>query len=258
MSDVPRPDVVTGDAVALDVPLAQLPIRVVAFLLDLIVQILLLVGAMLLIAFALGDIDESLATALIIASFVAVLVGYPVTFETLSRGRSLGKMALGLRVVADDGGPERFRQAFFRGLTAVVEIYMLTGAPAVICALVNQKGKRLGDLFGGTVVISERAPKETGAPPEMPPQLAAWAATLELTGLTDDLAAVSRQYLTRLPQLSPHAAHDMGLRIASQVSARVQPPPPPGVPPYAYLAAVLAERRRREMARFSQRRQGQL
>ncbi|GAB1820384.1 RDD family protein [Herbidospora sp. RD11066] len=258
MSEVPRPDVVTGDAVALDVPLAQLPIRVAAFLIDLLVQIVLLVGAFLLIAFATGDIDESLATALVIVSLVAILVGYPVIFESLSRGRSLGKIVFGLRVVADDGGPERFRQAFFRGLTAIVEIYLLTGAPAVICSLINQKGKRLGDLFTGTVVISERPPKDSGPPPEMPPQLAAWAATLELTGLTDDLATVARQYLTRLPQLSPITADQMGYRIASQVSARVQPPPPPGVPPYAYLAAVLAERRRRDIARFSGGRQGQL
>ena len=47
---------------------------------------------------------------------VLAIVGYPVIFETATRGRTLGKMALGLRVVSDDGGPERFRQALFRAL----------------------------------------------------------------------------------------------------------------------------------------------
>ena len=80
-------------------------------------------------------------------------------FETATRGRSLGKMALGLRVVSDDGGPERFRQALFRALAGVIEIWMLTGGPAVICSLLSPKGKRIGDFFAGTVVISERAPQ---------------------------------------------------------------------------------------------------
>ncbi len=186
------------------------------------------------------------------------MVGYPVTFETLSRGRSLGKMALGLRVVADDGGPERFRQAFFRDPTAVVEIFMLSGAPAVICSLINQKGKRLGDLFGGTIVISERAPKDVRA-------AARDAAAARRLGGHAGADRPHRRPGHRgaaVPDLaaavSPVAADQMGFRIASQVSARVQPPPPPGVPPYAYLAAVLAERRRRDIARFSGRHQGQL
>ena len=75
------------------------------------------------------------------------------------RGRSLGKMAMGLRVVSDDGGPERFRQALFRALARCIEIWMFAGGPAVICSLVSAKGKRLGDVFAGTMVISERAPQ---------------------------------------------------------------------------------------------------
>ena len=68
-------------------------------------------------------------------------------------------MALGLRVVSDDGGPERFRQALFRALAGFIEIWMFAGGPAVICSLVSPKGKRIGDVFAGTMVISERAPK---------------------------------------------------------------------------------------------------
>ena len=99
---------------------------------------------------------------------VLVFVGYPLIFETATRGRTLGKMAMGLRVVSDDGGPERFRQALFRALASVVEIWMLLGSPAVICSMLSPKAKRLGDIFAGTVVISERGPK-LGPPPVMPP-----------------------------------------------------------------------------------------
>jgi hypothetical protein len=43
---------------------------------------------------------------------------------------------------------------------------------------------------------------------------------------------------------------EMAYRIATDVAARISPPPPPGVPPQYVLAAVLAERHRRELARL--------
>ncbi|WP_214107606.1 RDD family protein [Acrocarpospora catenulata] len=247
-------DVVTGDAVVVDVQIAQLPIRAGARLIDGLIQVALLLAGGFGLAMIGGQLDPDTAilNALVILMIVLVTVGYPLVFEALTRGRTPGKMALGLRVVADDGGPERFRQALYRALSGSVEIYILSAAPAVICSLLHPRGKRLGDVFAGTVVISERGPRRTAPPPVMPPMLAAWAATLELSGLTEELAAMARQYLARLPQLNPAAQYEMGRRIAAQVATVVAPPPPPGVPPHLYLAAVLAERRHRESARLAQ------
>ena len=42
----------------------------------------------------------------------------------------------------------------------------------------------------------------------------------------------------------------MAYRIAGDVFGRIAPPPPPGTPPQLVLAAVLAERHRRELARL--------
>ena len=180
---------------------------------------------------------------------VLTIVGYPLVFETATRGRSLGKMALGLRVVSDDGGPERFRQALFRALASVIEIWMFFGGPAVICSLLSPKGKRIGDVFAGTVVISERGPK-LSPPPLMPPSLAWWASSLQLSGLSPEQAELARQFLSRASQLDPQIRDQMAYRIAGDVVARISPPPPPGVPPQYVLAAVLAERHRRELERL--------
>ena len=103
-------------------------------------------------------------SGLAIVVLVLIIVGYPVAFETLTRGRSLGKLALGLRVVRDDGGAARFRQALIRGLFEVVEIWILLGVPAIICSLLNSRGKRIGDLAAGTVVVRERTPKPRSSP----------------------------------------------------------------------------------------------
>jgi hypothetical protein len=170
-------------------------------------------------------------------------------FETATRGRSVGKIVMGLRVVSDDGGPERFRQALFRALASVVEIWMLAGSPAVICSIFSSKAKRVGDIFAGTVVVSERGPR-LGPPPAMPPSLAWWASSLQLSNLDAGQAEVARQFLSRAHQLDPQLRLQMAYRIAGDVVSRIAPPPPPGVPPELILAAVLAERHRRELARL--------
>lgn len=65
----------------------------------------------------------------------------------------------------------------------------------------------------------------------MPPQLAWWARTLELSMLSDELAMTARQYLSRFWELLPEVRDSLGERIASQVVAVVSPPPPPGCGP---------------------------
>lgn len=254
MTGTPTDAVVTGDAVVLDVQIAQLPVRAISSLIDITVMILGYLLGVGLWAVTLLQFDPALSAAVLIIFTVLVLVGYPLIFETATRGRTLGKMAMGLRVVSDDGGPERFRQALFRALAGVVEIWMLTGGPAVICSLLSRKGKRIGDIFAGTVVISERGPK-LAPPPAMPPPLAWWASSLQLSGLGPEQAELARQFLSRANQLDPALRDQMAARIAGEVAARISPPPPPGTPPQHMLAAVLAERHRRELARLTARAQ---
>lgn len=242
-------EVVTGDAVVLDVQIAQLPVRTLSALIDIVVMVIGYLLGLMLWAATLTQFDTALTNAILLIFTVLVIVGYPLVLETATRGRSVGKIAMGLRVVSDDGGPERFRQALFRALAALVEIWMLFGSPAVICSILSPKAKRIGDIFAGTVVVNERGPR-LGPPPMMPPSLAWWASSLQLSGLSAGQAEVARQFLSRATQLDRQLRLQMGYRIAGDVVARIAPPPPPGAPPELVLAAVLAERHRRELARL--------
>ena len=249
MTSIP-PTLVTGDAVVLDVQIAQLPVRALAAVIDLLVVGAGYVLAVMLWAAAQARFDDAIGGAIMVIFTVALMVGYPVSMEMATRGRSLGKMVMGLRVVSDDGGPERFRQALFRALAGVVEIWMLFGSPAVITSLLSARGKRIGDMFAGTVVISERGPKPV-APPAMPPALAWWAQSLELSGLGPQQAEIARQFLARAPELTPAVRDEIGYRVAAEVVSRISPPPPAGTTPPEVLAAVLAERHRRDLARLT-------
>lgn len=239
----------TGDAVVLDVQVAQLPVRALGALIDLTIIGVGYVIAILLWAVTLPEFDEALTAAILIIFTVTVIVGYPLAMETATRGRSVGKMVMGLRVVSDDGSPERFRQALFRALAGFVEIWMLFGGPAVIASLSSANGKRIGDMFAGTVVISERGPRSV-PPPMMPPALAWWAASLELSGLGPQQTEMARQFLARASDLTPAIRDQMAYRATTEVVSRISPPPPPGAPPQQILAAVLAERHRRALIRL--------
>jgi hypothetical protein len=125
--------------------------------------------------------------------------GYLVGMETLTRGRTVGANALGLRVVRDDGGAIRFRQALMRGLAFwAVDFRALDRVlRRVICAVVDQHSKRIGDLMAGTLLIRTRSPRPPEPIPPVPPELMAWAAQLELSRLPDDLVTASRRLVQR-------------------------------------------------------------
>lgn len=240
-------ELVTGEAVALELRPAKLPSRALAVLLDLVVAVVVYLAVVLVLVLSTAGLDEAAQTAISIASFLLVLVGGPIAVETLSHGRSLGKLACGLRVVRDDGGPIRFRHALVRGAVGVVEILMTFGVVACIASLVSARGRRLGDVFAGTLVVRERVPAGRAAfVPPPPPWLAGQFAALDLSAVPDGLWLAIRQYLTRMRQLDPHVGAAMAERLASDLAARTGAPAPYGVPPGAYLAAVVHERQARE------------
>ncbi|MEO3746377.1 RDD family protein [Plantactinospora sp. B5E13] len=260
---------VSGEAVELDVRVARLGSRVLALLIDVVVQVLLalLLAAVLTLSFGalaasgiVGLPDMAVGRGLQTVLAVLVLIGYPVLWETFNHGRSLGKLAVGLRVVRDDGGPVGFRQAVTRALVGVavewpgLVLPLLTWVAGVTVMLSDARGRRLGDLAAGTLVIHERSPAATHYQPGTTPALAGWARTLDLTRLDDGLALAVRQLLSRGPTLADPARRQLAASLWAEVAAVTSPPPPPGLPDWAYLSAVLTERHLRARQRLARSR----
>ncbi len=243
-------DLVTGEAVALELPAAGVAVHAVSGAIDVVTTLLLLWAASSVAVVATAGSDEALASTAMLLAVVLALLVLPTTLETLTRGRSLGKLALGLRTVRDDAGPIGFRHAFTRALVGVVEIWLLFAIPALVSGLVSAKGKRLGDYAAGTYVVRERVRMTIPPPPAMPPALAGWAVGADIARLPDGLAMAVRQFLGRAAGLSPASRASMAAELQAEVLRHVAPPPPAGSHPEMVLTAVIADRRRRDGQRL--------
>jgi uncharacterized RDD family membrane protein YckC len=243
-------DLVTGEAVALELPAAGIAMHALSGILDVLVTLTALVTGLFVVPIVTKGSDAAIASVGFTVLTVLVFIVLPTTMETLTRGRSVGKFATGLRTVRDDAGPIGFRQALTRALVGFVEIWMLFGVPALISGLVSSKGKRLGDHAAGTYVVRERVHLSLPPPPMMPPALAAWATGADIARLPDGLAMAVRQFLMRAPLLSPQSRATLGFQLADEVVSYVAPQPPAGTHPELVLAAVISDRRRRDTIRL--------
>jgi uncharacterized RDD family membrane protein YckC len=241
-------EILTGEGVALQVSAASVIARAGAWLIDAVATGLVVVALPWIVIGVIGfdRFDLAAAQALVYVLLALLFLVTPVTVETLSRGRSLGKLAFGLQVVRDDGGPVRLRHALVRALVGFFELWMLFGGLAFVTSMLNDRGKRVGDFLAGTYVARMRGVRAVRLPLVQPPELAAWSWVADIRPLPDGLAMRARQFLARAGQFPPPVRHRLGLRLAAQLEQFVAPAPPPGTYPERYIAAVLFEHRRRE------------
>jgi uncharacterized RDD family membrane protein YckC len=237
-------ELVTGEAVALDVKPASYILRAAGTAIDWLLYMLVMLGAILLLVQTGGGLDDALGRVLVVLVLVFGMVVLPMTVELASRGRSLGKLAVGARIVRDDGGAIGFRHAFIRALVGVLEIFMTFGGVAALAGLLNARSKRLGDLLAGTYSQMERVPKVVPLVFGMPPQLAGWAATADVGKLPDRLARRIAQFVRQAPYLTPAARAGLSSELANEAAASVSPMPP--VDAETFLVAVSVLRRDRE------------
>lgn len=134
---------------------APLTIRTPAFLLDQVVVICLVIPPTLGLGVEFGTIITAGATRqLVFVALMAVAFAYHFLAEWLT-GRTLGKELFGLRVVEDDGSALGLRGSFLRNALRLIDgLGYWSVAVAVI--LYRGDGKRIGDVVGQTLVVSDK------------------------------------------------------------------------------------------------------
>jgi uncharacterized RDD family membrane protein YckC len=240
--------ILTGEAVALDLGAASFLSRLLGGLIDLLATALVVWLIAWISAKFLFPSNLAAKRAGFVVLFVLLTLGIPTLVEGLSHGLSLGKLVAGYRIVRDDGAPPTGRAAFTRALIGLAEIWLSLGGLAVVTMLFNNRSKRLGDYLAGTRAVRQRGQFAPPKPIIMPAELANWAARADIGQVDDVLALRARILLTRWQQLSPASQVHHSLFLAEQIGQVVAPAPPPGTDPMHYLAAVLAERRNRQIA----------
>src|SRR5256884_4225588 len=155
----PQPDtdlvVATPERVSFGYQVAGLGTRAIAQILDL----LILAGVLLGLTFAAIAIGQ--AGLDVVAYLLALLGGFVVVFgyfwasEAFWSGQTVGKKVFRLRAVGDRGEPMTFMQAGIRNVVRIVDFLPYGYGVGLVVLFVNGKGKRLGDLAAGTVVVKD-------------------------------------------------------------------------------------------------------
>ena len=205
----PLPDtdlvVSTPERVSFDYQVAGLGTRGIAQILDLLIVTGLLVAVFFFAAAAAaGTRSDVVGTLIDLFGAFIVIFGYFWISEAIFSGQTLGKRALRLRVVGDRGEPLTWVQAGIRNVIRIVDFLPYGYGVGVVVLFANGRGKRLGDLAAGTIVVKDS----------------------DSVGLWQ----LGRPAL-RMPPPPPPPGPPLG--APSQYPA--QPPPPPPPPPgYAY------------------------
>jgi len=143
----------TQEGFGFELPLAAVSTRCLAWLVDAAVIGIGMQILSLLLAILVPALPGVAAGAQTLLSFVVFLL-YAATLEWFWQGQTVGKRALGIRVMDARGLPLAGSQILMRNLLRVVDtlplIYLVGGASCMF----TRRGQRVGDAVAGTVVVA--------------------------------------------------------------------------------------------------------
>ncbi|HTW10986.1 MAG TPA: RDD family protein [Acidimicrobiales bacterium] len=240
---VPTANLLTPEAVALDIPTASAGWRIAARAIDVVASlvgfyIIVLIGAGAGTAFGPNGGATLTLVLTLTGSFVLVAL-YPMLMETFCSGRTLGKLAVGLRVVRVDGGRISFGQATVRAAFGLVEVWATLGGLGTLFILLTRRDQRLGDMVAGTVVLRERRGRRELYPVALrpPPGCEQLVQTMDVGAMTASDYELVRQFLVRWQTFGPRRT-DVATKLAGPLWQRFRHPLPPNMGPDYYLACL--------------------
>jgi uncharacterized RDD family membrane protein YckC len=236
-----RVTIATPEGVALELVLAGLGSRFIARLLDTIIQgltIFALIGGA-----ALTSASGAVRAIVIVLSFL-VFFAYDIPFEVLNGGRTIGKLAAGIKVVGRHGEPVGFFTSATRNLMRLVDFLPVFYLAGVITIVANDRDQRLGDLAAGTIVVRAKFPgvgANIAAPITVPIEaVATWDVS---TILSDELVTI-RHFLDRRLALPGPVRSYFGSALAARIAPKVAGAPYDAHPEYLLEGIVVAKQAR--------------
>lgn len=154
-------------------------VRAMAYTIDLLWMLLIyIVITMLVMLFLFSGGAHLGMGAGAILGFLAYW-GYHVYFEAGRKAATPGKRAMGLKVVAESGGPASLGAIMLRNLARVADMMPVGYFTGMLCCLFTRRFQRLGDIVARTLVVyvnPTALPRKMNTPPlpaaPQPPPLA--------------------------------------------------------------------------------------
>jgi uncharacterized RDD family membrane protein YckC len=204
--------VATPERVSMELPIAGIGSRAMAYLVD-----LLLLGAAALILYFVGSffvsdplgLVQGLSTVVRIVAISVLLSGLWVfwtAFEVAWNGQSPGKRLVRIRVVKADGSPTTLFSSAVRNLLRLIDFMPLCYPVGLITMLIDRQHRRLGDLLAGTVLVRDEKVN-----------LDAYTKLETQSSVAVNVLEVGAQFLRRFDDLEPVARARIGRKLAARL-----------------------------------------
>lgn len=159
----------TPEQIALELPLAGIGSRALAFAYDILLQTVvyvIMVSVLILIFLIFGRIlmhpilgsGRFLSFVPAIMTILAFLLhwGYFIFFEIRRNGQTPGKRKLQIRVIKESGRPITAMEAIARNLLRIIDCFGSSFTLGFISMVLSKQHKRLGDYVAGTLVVYDK------------------------------------------------------------------------------------------------------
>ena len=225
--------VATPERVSFDYQVAGLGTRAIAQILDLLILAAILI-ALIFAAAGVGATtgNGSVVNLLLVLGSFVVVFGYFWISEAIWSGQTVGKKAFRLRAVGDRGEPLTFAQAGIRNVVRIIDFLPYAYGVGMVVLFVNGKGKRLGDLAAGTIVVKDSdsvglwqlagarpAAAVPSAPSSAPAYAPATPAEIALRRLDPELRRFVSAYARRRPELPVEVRAQLANQVQSSLRA---------------------------------------
>jgi uncharacterized RDD family membrane protein YckC len=230
----------TPEGVTLELVLAGLGSRFLARLLDTVIQLALIFA----LAIGVGvSGSPGWAQAIGAVAMFLVIFAYDIILETLNNGRTIGKLAAGIRVVGRSGEPVRFLASAVRNIARIVDFLPALYLTGTISMIATQRSQRVGDLAAGTIVARERFPGLAHTPAPITVTADA-VATWDVSAVNASELQAVRHFLDRRLELRWPARSYFASDLANRLGPKVAGIPANSHPEYVLEGIVVAKQGR--------------
>lgn len=245
-------EVETPEHVVLDLEIAGIGSRALASLVDLAIILGVVVAVAITLRILAGTgLRPGWSAAVFVALVFVLFWGYFTLFEALREGQTPGKRRVGIRVLRDTGHPVTFAASAARNLLRIADFLPPPYLSGALLVALHPRGKRLGDMVGGTIVVRDR-PADVAAPRQSEAGEHSRFVEQQLTAplLTEGEYRLLAQYGERSGSLDPAVRRRFAAALASRFAAHL---PAQAMPDEAFILALLAEETGRRQGRLAGR-----